>query len=59
MREFLANLRAATREFLHPQWPEPPRDETTPKLIADWIAGHRHPAACDSGCQCGKEKEVT
>lgn len=43
----------------HPEWDEPERDETTPQLIRDWIASHRHPAECSVGCQCERGSGVT
>lgn len=53
MRRFLADLTAALRDLVHPQpWLAPERDETTPEVIAAWIAAHKHPAECASGCQC-------
>lgn len=52
---FLADLKAALREVFKPEpWPEPPRDETTPKLIAEWVAANKHPDKCRVGCQCEK-----
>lgn len=44
---------------LHPEWDEPPRDETTPEVIAGWIGRHRHPDACRGGCQCERGEGVT
>lgn len=43
----------------HPEWEEP--DATTPAVIRDWIASHRHPAECAWGCRCkhGRGEEVT
>lgn len=39
----------------HPLWDEP--DTTTPEVIADWVASHRHPAECAWGCQCEPREE--
>lgn len=36
----------------HPEWDEPERDDTTPVVIAGWIARHKHPATCDGGDPC-------
>lgn len=33
----------------HPEFDEP---ETTPEVIRDWVASHRHPAECAVGCRC-------
>lgn len=52
MRNFLRDIESAWWHFLKPEFEEPPRDETTPQVIADWIATHRHPDACRLGCQC-------
>lgn len=46
-------LRASLREFLTPDpWPEPDKDETTPTVIAEWVAKHRHPDGCDGTDDC-------
>jgi hypothetical protein len=53
VREFLSCLHTAFRRmFLIEPWPEPERDATTPQVIADWIAAHKHPAECAGGCRC-------
>lgn len=57
MRNILRDLKAALHEFFSP-WPEPLKDETTPEVIAKWIADHRHPEACRFGCQCEFREEV-
>jgi hypothetical protein len=36
----------------HPEWDEPPRDETTPRAFAEFVAKRKHPDACRGGCQC-------
>lgn len=51
MREFLSRLLAALREVVRP-WPEPERDNTTPEVIAAWVAKHKHPPECAGGCRC-------
>jgi hypothetical protein len=48
------NLKAALRDFFHPEpWDPPVKDETTPAGIAAWIAKRRHPASCDGTDNCG------
>ena len=38
---------------IHPNWDlEPDEDTVTPAAMRQWVAGLRHPKACDSGCQC-------
>jgi hypothetical protein len=55
----LCGLRAALHELIWPEpWPPPERDETTPQVIAEWIASRRHPPECAGGCRCDA-KEVT
>lgn len=48
------NLKAALRDFFHPEpWDPPVKDETTPAGIAAWIAKHRHLGTCDGTDNCG------
>jgi hypothetical protein len=58
LRELRTNLQSAWWHFIHPEWDEPPRDETTPEVISAWIAKHKHPDACRGGCRCDLRKEV-
>jgi hypothetical protein len=54
IRQFLRDLESAWWRFLKPEFDEPEPDETTPQVIADWIAANKHPAGCAGGCQCGR-----
>jgi hypothetical protein len=57
LHELRRDLESAWWRFIHPEWDEPPRDETTPQVIAAWIATHKHPDSCRTGCQCGPREE--
>lgn len=52
MRHLYRRFQSWVWNLIHPEWDEPPRDETTPQVIADWVAKHRHPPGCAGGCQC-------
>lgn len=56
LRDLRRDLETAWWRFFKPEWDEPPRDETTPQVIAAWIAKHKHPAECAVGCQCDLRK---
>lgn len=57
MRRFLAAVRAAISEMFAPRLhilsdEDQQTAEEHARVIAEWIAKHRHPPECAGGCQC-------